>query len=329
MYCSQFYAISLLQISVKWNGVEVETSSVDKSYPFKSMIDCQFSFNDVAKNTYMSAWGWLDDLPASCANFAKTPTAADGEEQPPPSGYDKRMAHIAESRSFFMQTPLFSDVFFQNRALVPGVAMEIGLTLNPPEFFLISADTNRNKFALKLESCELKIRTVEPIKEVVNDINKALVGGKAALYPITKSSVVFHTVPKQQVVHISNLLKGIFPSTIILGFLPDTALSSQLSTNPMRFQSFGLKQCQIYANGKPLFNRILDFQDDDHLRAFMKIQEDLCLNSSSNSITFTKEMMTHQYFFWTVDLTGMGFFFGVALGMGVGDEADAYTFLLF
>ena len=65
--------------------------------------------------------------------------------------------------------------------------------------------------------------------------------------------VNFISIAKQQSVHVPNLFDGIYPSTLLIGFISDKALANRIENSPFVFESYNLSAIQLYSNGQPIF----------------------------------------------------------------------------
>ena len=146
----------------------------------------------------MKEWGWYDDVDATCKDVEKTKDERTQDQKNggmplSVSGYDRRMKFTKEGNSFHLTTPLFIDFLTQNRALLPGCALEFALTKSDNNFFLLGKDVKQNKYVLKIEKLEVQLRLIKPIREVIDQLNKELVRGGVAIYPVTKAQVSVYT----------------------------------------------------------------------------------------------------------------------------------------
>ena len=297
--CNMLSTAIWSKVNIKFNNVEVE-SCIDKSYPYRSYLESCLSFNDVQKSTYMkSAWGFIPDLPESCNASAKSSTASTK-----PNGYDSRMSMVKEGKSFTFHTPIFVDLFNQSRYLIPGVNIDISLTKSPEDFFVLSADTNAGKFKLDLQSVEVMVRTVETAEKVNLTYDQLLLKGKPLLYPRTHSALNFISIQKQQVCDVNNIYNGILPSTLLIGFVEDANLTGTISKNPFVFSSVNLKSISLKFNGAVILDKLMEFDDDDYERAYLKLIEDLALSSPANSIRLSKQEFKSNFFLLSLDTTG-------------------------
>ena len=284
------------KVNIKFNNVEVE-SCIDKAYPYRSYLESSLSFNDVQKSTYMkSAWGYIPDLAESAGASAKSSSST--------TGYNSRMDLVKEGNSFTFHTPIFVDLFNQSRYLIPGVNIDISLTKSPDDFFIMSAAANASKFKLELEKVEVMVRTVATAEKVNNSYNQHLLKGKSLLYPRTHSEVNFISIQKQQVCDINTIYYGILPSTILIGFVEDANLTGTIDKNPFIFEPHNLKSISLKFNGSVILDKLMEFDDDDYERAYLKLVEDLALSSPANSISLTKDQFKRNFFLMSLDSTG-------------------------
>ena len=187
---------------------------------------------------------------------------------------------------------------------MPGVNIDISLTKSPDDFFIMSEATNAGKLRLKLEKVEVMVRTIETVPRILRQYNEHLLRGKPLLYPRTHSSLNFLPVPKQQVCGIQSIHRGILPSTLVVGFVEDENLTGTINKNPFLFSPNNLKSICLKFNGAVILDKLLEFDDDDYERAYLKLIEDLNLSSPANTIKLTKEEFRNNFFLVSLDTTG-------------------------
>ena len=125
--------------------------------------------------------------------------------------------------------------------------MKIKLTRSNDAFSILSsADDN---LSVKIHSLSLYVYRVQP-SDNIRQLYSKLFNKKNALFPITKSVCKKYTVPSGlSSAHQPNIINGLLPRQIVIGFIRADALNGSYKLNPFNFQHFNCNFVALRVNG--------------------------------------------------------------------------------
>ena len=138
------------QVDVYFGSTQVSSST--NIYSPESYTKTALNFGMGAKNSQLQSAMWYGDTAGAFEN-AKVGVAGTN------AGYKKRSKFIEESKEFELTGPLYCDVFMIPKYLLSYVDMKIKLIPNPPEYFLMSEEADK-EYQISFTSIKLKVRKV-------------------------------------------------------------------------------------------------------------------------------------------------------------------------
>ena len=151
---------------------------------------------------------------------------------------------------------LHCDVFNQDRFLINGVDLRLRLIRSSNEFCLLDISDD-GKFSINLTEASLIIRRVK-ISPGVLLAHANTLAKSTAKYPICRVEVktfTLHTSVNGET--IDNVILGVLPKRLIIGFVENKAFNGDRKKNPFNFQHFGLNYLSLHVDGHQIPNRPL------------------------------------------------------------------------
>ena len=232
------------QIDVKLNETLVSQPSNTNAY--RAYLDVLTNYGHEAMSSQITQQLFYKDTAGKMD--VGNPFATGGEAN---IGLKKRQTFISESKSVSLLGPLYGDIFFQERLLLPGVDVKIKLNRNKDAFCLLSSQA-ATKYKVVIQKAALYVRRVKVNPSVMLSHAKAIESSPAK-YPINKVDVRSFTIPAGNMsVNKDNLFLGQIPNRIIIGFVDNDAYNGSYVKNPFHFKHFDLNYISITVDGEPL-----------------------------------------------------------------------------
>lgn len=216
-------------ITCTMNGINVSFVETANTH-YKAYLQNVATYCSDAANTHMIASGFLMDT----AGSFDTHNAAS-------SGNLTRAGWINKSKSVGFSSWVHCDLLETNHLLLDNMGMTLNFHRTKDDWVLLSASTNKGKFALQLEKLELRLNKVELQPKVRNSIESRLALGQRARYPIIRSQIKIYNVPAQNAAfNWSNAIFGQLPFMVTVGMVEQAAYSGSIEKNGFNFQNFGV-----------------------------------------------------------------------------------------
>ena len=156
-------------VKVALNNVLIDSGSV--LYPYRGDFETRLFNDGNVKDGSSLLMGFneevvpFEDVRDVVANFPWQ-EVAEGDRNPdglPHSALNRRYKRSCQSKSVFLITPIFSEIFDQDKWLPPKTKLFISLEQNKPAFSLLSKHEGANDDTYKIEilNCDLYMKIVE------------------------------------------------------------------------------------------------------------------------------------------------------------------------
>ena len=286
------------QIDVKLNETLVSQPSNTNAY--RAYLDVLTHYGHDAMSSQITQQLFYKDTAGKMD--VGNPFAAAGDAN---LGLKKRQTFISESKSVSLLGPLYGDIFFQERLLLPGVDIKIKLNRQKDSFCLLSSGVEE-KFKVVIEKATLYVRRVKVNPSVMLSHAKAIESSPAK-YPINKVDVRSFTISAGNMsVNKDNLFLGQIPNRIIIGFVDNDAYNGSYLKNPFNFKNYHLNYISITVDGEPLPMRPLrpSYGDSGN---FIEAYNTLFLGTNrlftDKGIAINREEYSKGYTLYAFDLT--------------------------
>ena len=187
-------------VKVALNNVPIDSGSV--LYPYRGDFETRLFNDGNVKDGSSLLMGFdeevvpFEDVRDVVANFPWQ-DVAEGDRNPdglPHSALNRRYKRSCQSKSVFLITPIFSEIFDQDKWLPPKTKLFISLEQNKPAFSLLSKHEGANDDTYKIEilNCDLYMKIVEMDSMVDKEIENITFQGNSMLYPLRRVKMEQH-----------------------------------------------------------------------------------------------------------------------------------------
>ena len=163
------------------------------------------------------------------------------------AGFNERVEWIKGSRLVQIQSALPLDIFTSKRFLLNNIGITLRFWMNPPEFFLMSSETDK-KYKIDMKKICVKMDLLTLQSEVIiahNDILKT----HDARYDYMKSHMRAVSIPQGNLSYeVENVFSGLVPSKAIFCLVKSSAFIGKIDSNPFNLQHFQLNKIGFYLN---------------------------------------------------------------------------------
>jgi len=243
-------------------GSDRITSSTDM-YPYRAYIETLLNFDDAAKENKLANEMYYEE-----ENGGKDIAEAWCED---------KIERIKAGQTIDMVGRLHTDLFHQNRYLLPKTVLKLSLTRSKSDFNMMVK--KGGPFKVIIESARLYVRHVEVSASEINVIETKL-NTDNARYPIRRVLVNNFNIPAGMRTYTKdNLYIGgnQIPKRLILAMVRNDAFRGDLKQNPFNFEHFGINKLEIFANGRSILGQPLepDFENKHVGRAYHQMHQAL------------------------------------------------------
>ena len=234
----------------------VEVSLNDKvissktSYSYLAYILNQLSCTGEEKVTFNTMQGYKDENPSDKLD-ANNP------------GYVYRKKLINESKACELVGNFLSDIFLQDRFILPNVDIKIVLRRAPVTFSLLSPVANAN-YQIEFENLAYYVRryTLTPNLRSyhINMLNR----NNAAVYPFVRNEIKTFSVSTgmTNIVKENLFSSSKLPERIVIGIVSTSGYNGAYGKNAYAFNPFALGQIKVSVDDDPSHYSLLNLDFD-------------------------------------------------------------------
>jgi len=293
--CNMFPHSLFKQIEIEVEGKQINdiTSS---TYPLKAFIEKTLSYDRSAINTHLRMEGVQRDDYGKEEVFAISEADATSNK-----GYVRRRGWV-NAKDYYFNMIIHADFFQLQRNLLPNTNVVIKFIRNDDNYSLMSA-TSIAKIAIK--DLKLTIRKVKISEDEQRKCEMTL-QKEPAIYPITQSKIKTFLISSGiKTTNITNILNGILPQQIIIGFLSHTSFNGNVNSNPFFFRHFNLNYLNLKINGKPVHPKPLqpDYSAGDYLREYRLLFQNTGAHHGNFCLDIKPEDFVNNCNFYPFDFT--------------------------
>jgi|SaaInl33SG_5_DNA_1037386.scaffolds.fasta_scaffold00699_3 hypothetical protein len=282
------------QVDVKLKDTIVSSSL--STYAYKAYLETLLAYGSDSKRTHKIMEGYYED-------GHKGMDKSKGGATPVNSGYDARAALVAESKSFELMGRVHSDIFHQDRLLLPGVDVSLKLIRSSPIFHLMH---HASGYRVVIEEACFIVRKVKVNPTIALQHAQVLQSGQFLKYPMRRG-VVTTAVIGQGVTSFykDNLISGQLPRRVVLGLVTNKAFNGDPTRNPYNFTPMGLNYLTL-SNGSQTFPTqplTPDFAGGVYLQAYEALYSGLGYTNEDRSFGITPQAFAEGFTLYAFDLT--------------------------
>ncbi len=265
------------QVNVSLNGKSINSS--DGNYSYRAYLQTLLNYGIDAKNTHLGIIGW---------NLNST----------------ERQLLIKNSAILELYGKLHADVLNQPLLMLNNVNLKISLTLNKPEFYLLTNDVNDNSKVKILEAAlYVKHCTINPNILVAH--HKTLERTNAK-YHYKRCEVKSFTVSKGNSINLDNIVIGQLPTSLIFLMVDNDAYNGAKAKDPFEFKHNNITSYSLFVNGTPVPNEsiVTNFSDgNQYAQAYASIFSATGILHSTQGNLISTEQFKQNTFLIATDLT--------------------------
>jgi hypothetical protein len=268
------------------------------TYAYKAYIEALLGFSDTSKKTNLS-----------CALFSKDEFERNLVIKPLKDEKDLSQGAIVE-----LMGRLHLDFTFQSKALLGGCVTGLKLTLNNTEFCLRCTDSNLEP-VIDMVDAELELNFLKVNPNIVEAHERALLRTPAK-YCLTRNEVKTLTIPSgSQSVHLDNVVYGLLPRRVIVGFVDNNAFNGDLTKDPFKFEHYSLCSLASFVDGVqyPTKAYTPDFEKNMCTREYMGLLRAINQNTTDSLVSISKNAYINK------GCTLYGFNYAPDMTDGMGD----------
>ena len=263
------------QCTVYLNEVMITPSS--NQYAYRSYIETLLAYGkEYKKSQAQCALYYKDKDPTN-----KNPEVADG--------FKSRFDISKASGAFELVGRPFSDLFAQNKFLIPSIDLRVQFLRSTPEFCLISA--NDAKFQINITEARLIVQKHNLLPSLTTTHLKSLEDGNLVTYPLRRVEVKTYTLAPGSVQNINeNLLTGLLPDRIIIGLVESSKYIGTIVSNPFEFKDFQLSYIDVSVNGENSSNLAthVNFAQNQYIQLYYNLFDGLGVTNDDTGIELTR-----------------------------------------
>ena len=264
---------------------DAQTSVSLQTYPYKAYLETILGSSEHSRKTYLIGALYNEDTPILSNNA--------------------RRALIHNGRKCEFEGRLHLDIFQQNRALIGGTKMKLKLVPNYPEFYFMCSDDKLIPRVV-FDELYLSVNKIKVADEVVVGHMKAI-SVAPAKYILDRVEVRSLTIDQGVTSkNIENVVvNGKIPRRVYIGFVGNDAYSGSMTTNPFKFENFGINSIQGFVNGEPISQRAYtpDFALDLYLREYLNLLKVSDQFDNNAQMYITKERFKENFTLFAFDLS--------------------------
>lgn len=283
------------QVYLTLNGVQLNDSSSNNAYAYKSYMTTQLSYGADAKLGHLALAGYYDD--------------ANGDEEKNDGStcetLKARRKLIAGSKPYSFSMPVYCDLFHSERFMNSESELKLSFVRGNDDFVLIAPDTSMaGEYKIIIDKLHLSIRKVRMNEHTTGSIEKAFLKNNA-LYPIQHTKLHSHSLTSSgSSSAILTLFRGALPSSLIIGFVKADGYDGAITENPFCFNHFDVKYIALKVNGKtcPLTPYQPNFAKSEYAREARAFYDNVGIGHANfGNISLSRWLNGNT--FWAFDLT--------------------------
>jgi hypothetical protein len=262
------------QCSVYLNEVMITPSA--NQYAYRSYIETLLAYSKEYKKSQAQCSLYFRDKDPGNKDFTKD------------DGLKSRFEFTKASKSLELMGRPFSDIFVQNKFLVPGIDLRVQFLRSTPEFCLLSATDV--KYQVQIQEARLVLQKHSLLPSLATAHIKTWESGNLVTYPLRRVEVKTYTLAPGTVQNINeNLLTGLCPDRIILALVESTNYIGSVVSNPFEFQDFGLNYIDVSLNGDHSLATHIDFSSNQYLQLYYNLFYGLGVTNDDVGIELSRE----------------------------------------
>lgn len=289
--CNNIMHSLFRQVNISLNGKSI--NSADGNYSYRAMLETLLNYGSDANDTHLNMVGWDGMDKKKLDNFTEN------------DGWKKRQSLFKNSSVVELYGKLHCDLMNQPLLLLNNVTVRIALTLNKPEFYLLTQNV-LDASVVKILDASLYVKhcTINP--NILIAHHKMLERTNAQ-YHYKRCEIKSFTVGRGNSLNIDNIVLGQLPTSLIFVMVDNDAYTGRKTKDPFNFKHNKITTFSLFVNGAPVPHEsiTMDFSEGNHMfaRAYASIFEASGLLHTPQGNLITKDMFANGHFMIAQDLT--------------------------
>jgi len=234
-------------------------------YAYKTYAETMCTFSILAKKSWLQAGLYYEDTPDKHEEL-------DAQNK----GFMARKKYIEDGKDLVLETKLHCDLANQEKFIVPNTVVNIVLTRNAMDFFMMAADAQKLQFELLdvyLEVAKYEISDAHYIQyqKLLSKNNIIYNYASTEIYPRTVNQGLLNA-------NIRPIFKAkSMPMRILICAVDNDSFIGRQSKNPFNFQHFNLSEINVQIDGRTIHAtpQKFDMKKGDWLHGFMNLYKSL------------------------------------------------------
>lgn len=268
------------QVNVSLNGKSVNSS--DGNYSYRAYVETLMNYGGDANLTHLETVGWNKNSTARSSMFK-------------------------DSAVIELYGKLPVDILNQPLLLLNNVNLRLSLTLNKPEFYLITTtgDAKTDNSLIKIIDAGLYVKhcTINP--NILIAHHKALEKSNAK-YHYKRCEIKSFIVGRGNSISLDNIVLGQLPTSLIFLMVDNDAYTGCKDKDPFKFDHNSINSFSLFVNGCPIPNESIttDFNSGmQFARAYSTIFSASGLIHTSQGNLISKDDFKNGSFIIACDLS--------------------------
>lgn len=268
------------QVNVSLNGKSVNSS--DGNYSYRAYVETLMNYGGDANLTHLETVGWNKNSTARSSMFK-------------------------DSAVIELYGKLHVDILNQPLLLLNNVNLRLSLTLNKPEFYLITTtgDAKTDNSLIKIIDAGLYVKhcTINP--NILIAHHKALEKSNAK-YHYKRCEIKSFIVGRGNSISLDNIVLGQLPTSLIFLMVDNDAYTGCKDKDPFKFDHNSINSFSLFVNGCPIPNESIttDFNSGmQFARAYSTIFSASGLIHTSQGNLISKDDFKNGSFIIACDLS--------------------------
>lgn len=274
--------------------------SSDNTYAYKAYLEGLLSHGAEGKKATLAAGMFYAD--------EKTPESRDvhGTDAGASEGAKMRFHLTKYSKEFETVGAIHHELFDQNKFLPNNTEVRIVMHRADYAFCLMSKSDTHTDYALTLINAELKVPHCEIAPHVLEALTKQ-VQTRPYLYDVTRGKVKWFTRSTgRSDLSEENLITGVIPRRVVVGFVHADAFSGKFKEAPFDFQHSNVSNVVLRVDGLtiPFQSITVDFTSTKHcfMQGYLSLLQGMGILHRDKGIDIDPEMYRHGSTLYVFDI---------------------------
>lgn len=280
---------------------ENDTISLIKYWPSSLIRQCDMFLNGTLVTTSSNMYNY-NAYASALLSFPKAVKDHQLQVLEHSEGWKVEKANPTNEALIRLHLPLCN----QPRLIPNGVQIKLRMLRSSDDFlFKRLKDDDTKTYKITLEKCSLFVRRVTPTANLLLE-HAELISKMNYVYPIERLYPKFFTLSSGvREFDLPNISQGQLPSRIIVGFVKTASFSGSLSTNPYKFEHFGLDYISLQSNGRafPAVPLTADYSKNYCRRAYHSLLDTVqgpCEDNESLGLSLDEYMNNSCFYGFTL-----------------------------